>query len=117
MDAVGYSESAEPLIREAVKLGHNDNGFYRKIGLFFERRDDYSSALKYLKRSLDIDDSWASTHYDLARVYQKLGQINLEVEHLKEALLCSHNKEVDYDALYKRLSFLTQNGGERFETL
>lgn len=116
LDAIGYSEQAEPLIREAIKLGHNDNGFYRKIGLFFEQRGDYSSALKYLKRSLDIDASWASTHYDLARVYQKLGQSSLEVEHLKEALLCSHNKEVDYDALNKRLSFLTQNGGKEFET-
>lgn len=117
LDAIGYSEQAQSLIREAIKLGHNDNGFYRRIGLFFEQRRDYSSALKYLKRSLDIDDSWASTHYDLARVYQKLGQSSLEIEHLKEALLCSHNREVDYDALHKRLSFLTQNGGERFETL
>ncbi len=118
LDAIGYSESAEPLIREAVNLGHNDNGFYRKIGLFFERRGDYSSALKYLKMSLDIDTSWASTHYDFARVHQKLGQINLEVEHLKKALLCSYNKEVDYDALNKRLNFLIQNGeGKELEAL
>lgn len=105
------SRLADPLIQEAIKLGHNDNGFYRKIGLFFEQKGDHSSAVKYLKMSLDIDASWASTHYDLARVYQKLGQTNLKIEHLKEALLCSHNKDVDYVALNKRLRFLTQNEG------
>lgn len=117
LDTIGYSEQAETLIREVIKLGHNDNGFQRKIGLFFEQKGDYSSALKYLERSLDIDASWASTHYDLARVYQKLGQSSLEVKHLKEALLCSHNKEVDYDALNRRLSFLTKNRGKEIETL
>lgn len=117
LDAIGCSEQAEPLIREAIKLGYNDNSFYRKIGLFFEQRGDYSSAVTYLKRSLDIDASWASTHYDLARVYQKLGQSDLEVEHLREALSCSYNKEVDYDALNKRFSFLAQNGVKAHETL
>jgi len=109
LDALGYKEKAKGLIQEAIKLGHNDNGFYRKIGLFFEQKGDYISAEKYLKASLDIDVSWASTHYDLARVYQKLGQISLEVDYLEKTLLCSHNKEVDYDALNERLRFLAKS--------
>jgi len=111
MGALGHTEQIESLMQEAIRLGHNDNGFYRKIGLLFEQRGDYSSSLKYLKMSLHIDGSWASTHYDLAQVYRKLNQIDMEVKHLKEALLCGHNKEVDYDAIRRRLSFLTRNRG------
>jgi tetratricopeptide (TPR) repeat protein len=107
---MGHPRRARALIQKAIRLGHNDNGFYRKIGLFFERKGDYPSALKYLKRSLDIDASWASTHSDLAGVYRKLGRGGLEARHLKKALLCTHNKEVDYGVLYERLDFL--DGGK-----
>jgi tetratricopeptide (TPR) repeat protein len=107
LNSLNRLPQAEALIQEAISLGHNDNGFYRRIGLFFEQKGDYPSSAKYLKMSLDIDASWASTHYDLARIYRKLGPTDLEVSHLTEALRCSHNKEVDYASLRERLKALT----------
>lgn len=110
LDAVGDGAQADSLMREAVKLGHNDNGFYRRVGLFFEGKNDLSRALEYLHRSVEIDVSWASTHYDLARIYGKQGRTDLELVQLKKALALSYNKEVDYDQLRQRMKALEGAG-------
>jgi len=106
LEALGETEQAKRLLEESIRQGHNDNGFYRKIGLFFEEKGDLASALDYLKQSSAMDVSWASTHRDLARIYEKLGQTDLERLALIRVLASSLSKDVDYTGVEARLKVL-----------
>lgn len=109
IEQTGDVSKSDLLINEAITLGHNDNGFYRKIGQYYAKKRNYSSAIKYLKLSLNIDSTWGSTHYDLAKAYEKIGQIELAVKHLNEVLECGFNKEVNDKDVQNRLALLNGN--------
>lgn len=60
-------------------------GLYYLMGKINEKGSQYSDAVKYLKKALYLDSSFALAHFKLATVYEKLGKNELALKGFENA--------------------------------
>ena len=71
------SSDARQLLDNAVRLDGSDWEAHYQLGVYLENARDYAGAAAELKQSIALDPTRALPHYHLARVYDRLGQVDL----------------------------------------
>ena len=79
---------------ELLRSIHLNDSFWEshlELGVFLAEREDWQAAARHLSRSIELYPGSTRAHYQLARVYQRLGSLELarkeraEYERLNEA--------------------------------
>jgi Flp pilus assembly protein TadD len=65
---------AEPLLRRAIALDAKNWEAHYQLGVMLSNRRDYPGAEKELSAAAELKPEEPTTHYQLARVYDRLGQ-------------------------------------------
>jgi Flp pilus assembly protein TadD len=65
---------AESLLRKSIALNENYWESHFELGLLLERRRDFVRAAEQLQRSIQLNPTNPTTHYRLARIYDRLGK-------------------------------------------
>ena len=65
---------AEPLLRRAIALDLKNWEAHYQLGVMLSNRRDYPAAEKELSIAAELNPDEPTTHYQLARVYDRLGQ-------------------------------------------
>lgn len=77
----GDVDSAEPLLKKADKLSPMVFPYtYKRLGMVYIQRKDWQTARKYLEMSADINPFDPQLQMLLLKVYQELGEKELEAE-------------------------------------
>lgn len=64
---------AEPLLRRSIALDANDWEAHYQLGVLLEDAHHYPDAATELQRAVELNKSEAAPHYQLARVYDRMG--------------------------------------------
>lgn len=85
--ALGLGEEAEEKFEEAVDsyqkaIRLNDNCFlaYNNLGALLLRAENLDMAREYLQTALDIQDSYSPTYFNMALLYEQIGQYDEAIE-------------------------------------
>ena len=62
----------------------------------FTDNKDFEKAIEYLKKTLELDNSKAAVHYDLARVYEQNKQLKEAISHYNSSLKIDTNNAYSY---------------------
>ena len=87
-----YSGAAETMERLIAVRPDYEHAYINLGGLYFDerlpgnRKFYIDKAIRYLKKAIEINPSNAESHYNLARIYFRLGSRNLAREHEAKAL-------------------------------
>ena len=112
LDRLGNKDDASKLLRLAEKLGQQDNGFMRLLGNYhLNEKGDVDAAINHFQKSLALDYSWSSTHFDIAGAYRVKGCPAEELQHLEQIKHLSFKKDVNYEYVDKRLKQLGKHVG------
>ena len=65
---------AEPLLRRAIDLDSKNWEAHYQLGVILSNRRDYQGAERELATAVKLNPEEPTTHYQLARVYDRLGQ-------------------------------------------
>ncbi len=76
LSADPHSERAFELLDRSVKLDTNNWQAHYELGVLLENRKDYEAAAKELAAAAQISPGQPMPHYRLARVYDRLGQVD-----------------------------------------
>jgi Flp pilus assembly protein TadD len=70
----GNDEEAEALLRRSILIDNRIWESYYELGALLVKKRDYQGALGELLHSVNLDPQQPAPHYQLARVYDRLGQ-------------------------------------------
>lgn len=62
----------------------------------FTDNKDFEKAIEYLKKTLELDNSKAAVHYDLARVYEQNKQLKEAISHYNSSIKIDTNNAYSY---------------------
>lgn len=93
---------AEKLYIEAVRRHPKDARIYARLGVIYMHQKNYKDARDALLTSLRFDNKVASRHYNLALVYQALGNNQKALVEVKQALSFEPANE-KYEMLRQKL--------------
>ena len=62
----------------------------------FTDNKDFEKAIEYLKKTLELDNSEATVHYDLARVYEQNKQLKEAISHYNSSIKIDTNNAYSY---------------------
>ena len=68
------SQRAEELLKRSISLASGDWEAHYELGVLLVGKHDYPGAAAELTHSVELDPKQAMPHYQLARVYDRLGQ-------------------------------------------
>jgi tetratricopeptide (TPR) repeat protein len=66
--------NAEPLLLKSIALDNNRWESHYELGALLANKHDYTDAAAELSRSIELNPNQPGSHYQLARVYDRLGQ-------------------------------------------
>lgn len=72
--ANSHDPKAEPLLRRAIDLDSKNWEAHYQLGVMLSNRRDYQGAERELATAAELNPEEPTTHYQLARVYDRLGQ-------------------------------------------
>jgi len=82
----GASDEALEAADKAIKIDPLQTHAHFISGIVHWRRHDFEQAIRYLRRSLYLDDTLAMAHVQLAAIYQKTGRRNEARREYKNAI-------------------------------
>lgn len=93
---------AEKLYIQAATQHPKNAKIYARLGVIYLRQKNYKDARDALLSSLRFDSKVASRHYNLALVYQELGNFKKALAEVKQALSLDPTNE-KYETLRQKL--------------
>ncbi|MBK8397818.1 MAG: hypothetical protein IPL26_21595 [Leptospiraceae bacterium] len=88
------------LFLEIVKILPNEETFFQ-LGQEFFRQNKYKKSIEYLKKSLQYNKRYISSHLLLATVYSKVGNVDKTEQYLTNALKLDPNHKTSLEELMK----------------
>ncbi|MFL6449398.1 MAG: tetratricopeptide repeat protein [Bryobacteraceae bacterium] len=70
----GNDEEAEMLLRRSISTDDSRWESHYELGVLAVKKRDYQAALAELTRSVNLEPKQPTTHYQLARVYDRIGE-------------------------------------------
>ncbi len=67
-------EMALSYVKKALKLSEGDAHGWARIARIYEQKEDYEAAIKAYKRALKIRPRFFKVHFDLAKIYLRMGK-------------------------------------------
>ncbi len=83
----GYFERARKLFLKALEKDPQNPVIYNGIGVTYYARRDFQEAMRWYKKSIDVNPEFGDGYYNIACIYSLLGKKNLAIKYLKIALL------------------------------
>ena len=78
--------SAKSAVRDAISFGSNDPECYKLLGDIYSQEGNCREAVYQYQRALNQKKNYSEAYFGMALCYNKLGQINDEIEAYKKAI-------------------------------
>lgn len=100
-------KTAEKIYNNILSISEEPGAYYglAMIGEFLNKSEDYS--IENYKKAIEIDKKYDRAHYYLALLYDKIGEKDLAIKHLNEAISLNPNDYIslnDLGSLYEGLN-------------
>ncbi|MCD6080254.1 MAG: hypothetical protein DRP73_04230 [Candidatus Omnitrophota bacterium] len=79
----GDWEKALTYYKKAAYLNPYSPEILNDLALAYEKNGLYAKAEETLKKAIEVDGDYLSSYYNLARLYEKMGKIDLAIEYYK----------------------------------
>lgn len=107
-NALGLYDEAINLSSENIKKNPNNNHYYRKIAIAYFLKKDFEKALENAKKSVELDNSYASNHLVFGAIYMGIGNNQNALSEFKQAL-SSAQSNAAYEGLAVTYSLLADS--------
>ena len=77
----GNYYEAKSLLLEVIKKSKNDEYAYNLLGYIERQLQNFSSSIKYYKKSLSINEDYLAAHHYIAMAYLEIDQLNNAIFH------------------------------------
>lgn len=108
----GDLAKADSLSRELLNDNPDDPQAYYYLGDISLRRGEIGDAVRFFKRSLEIEPS-PQSHIGLADCYLQVSRLNTAQAYLDSAALCE-NRTANYDTIAEKLNQIIQQAEDIF---
>lgn len=87
-----HLEDAEKNLREAIGYAPRLSEAYFQLGRVLDKLNREPEAIKAFQYAADLDQSYPDPHYQLGRIYRRLGNKQLSEQHINQFLLLKKRK-------------------------
>ncbi len=110
----GFFERARRYFHKATKLDPTKPEAFNGIGVTYYARNDYQEALKWYKRSLEVNPDFGDAFYNMACIYSLMKKRALAFRYLNIAVL---NGYAQHEAMQQDGDLKNIRGDERYQKI